>query len=232
MAKQIDVNIGDHWAIIGSTGTGKTVFTRELVSQYAYAGGGYIPIYVLDTKGQIDAPEKSDFKEFFRPGIGKRHTGNKVPPPIAPKGKDFFQVWTPLYDDFDMYDEYFKGIYQMKQPAVILVDELSSVSKNRGGVTRYHNILHRQGRGLGISVINNTQAPAYVGETVLREIMHIVKFRVNKPEDNKKLSGYMSRDVEKEPSDPYGFWYRNVTIPVAKQPISYYKNMQEFYGIE
>lgn len=232
MSKQVEIKIGDHFANVGSTGTGKTVFTRELVSQMAYAGEGFIPVYILDTKGQIDAPEKSDFKDFFRPGIGKRYTGNAVPPVINPKGKDFFQVWTPLVDDLEMYNEYFKGIYQAKRPAIVLVDELSSVSKNRGSVTRYHNILHRQGRGLGISVINNTQSPTFVGETILREIMHLVKFRVNNPMDNKKLSGYMGREVEKEPIDPYGFYYRNVTVPTAKQRVTYYKNMQEFFGLE
>jgi Cdc6-like AAA superfamily ATPase len=230
--KNVDIKIGDHVTEIGATGTGKTWFNRELIRRFILATEGYMPVYILDTKCPLKAPEMSDFKEFFRPNIGERHTGSKLPKPIRPKGKNFVQVWTPEEDIIEEYNEYFKGIYQAGSPAVVVVDELSSVSSTRGDITRYHNILMKQGRGLSISMINLSQSPSYIGQSIVRQAMHVVRFRLNDNYDSKKLNGIMGKAVEEEPQDPYGFWYRNVTIPVRKAPASYYKDMQEFYGLE
>lgn len=231
--KQIEIKPGEHVAILGATGTGKTVFDMELIRQFILATEGFMAVYILDTKADMYAPEKSDFKEFFRPGIGKRHIGNDIPKPISPKGTDFVQVWTPEEDIPENYNEYFKRIYQARKPALVIVDELSSVeANNRGDITRYHNILLKQGRGLSISSINLTQSSSHIGHSILRQCMHVIRFRLNDDYDSKKLNGLMGRKVETEPPDQYGFWYRNVQIPVAKSPASYYKNMQEFFGLD
>jgi ABC-type dipeptide/oligopeptide/nickel transport system ATPase component len=232
MGKQVDIKLGDHFAVLGATGTGKTVAIRELINTLILATDGYMPIYILDTKAPIADPNMSDFKEFFRPGIGTRHTGDKIPKPIKPRGKNFCQVWTPEEDVMENYNEYFKQIYQAGTPAVVLVDELSSVSSSRGDITRYHNILMKQGRGLSISMINLTQSPAYIGQSIIRQAMHVMRFRLNDNYDSKKLNGVMGKVVEEEPQDTYGFWYRNVTIPVRKAPATYYEDMQEFFGLE
>lgn len=191
-----------------------------------------MPVYILDSKCPMAAPGMSDFKEFFRKDIGVRHTGNKIPKPASPKGKDFVHVWTPEEDILEVYNEFFKTIYQAGSPALVVVDELSSVSSARGDITRYHNILMKQGRGLNISVVNLTQSPSFIGQSIIRQAMHVVRFRLNDNYDSKKLNGVMGKAVEEEPQDPYGFWYRNVTVPVKKSPASYYKNMQEFFGLD
>lgn len=192
-----------------------------------------MPVYILDTKCPISSPEMSDFKEFFRTDIGKRHTGNAIPNPIAPQGKNFVQVWTPEEDIPEQYDEYFKKIYQAGRPALVVVDELSSVEANgRGDLTRYHNILLKQGRGLSISSINLTQSASHIGGSILRQAMHVFRFRLNDAYDFKKMNSIMGRAVEEEPTDTFGFWYRNVQIPVRKSPASYYMDMQEFFGLE
>jgi hypothetical protein len=230
--KQIDIKLGDHVTELGATGTGKTVFNRELIKTFILATEGYMPIYILDTKCPMSAPDKSDFKEFFQKNVGVREIGNKIPKPIYPKGKNFVQVWTPEEDILENYNEYFRGIYKQGGPALVVVDELSSVSTTRGDITRYHNILMKQGRGLGISCINLSQSPSFIGQSIVRQAMHVVRFRLNDNYDSKKLNGIMGKAVEEEPQDPYGFWYRNVTIPVRKSPAAYYKDMQEFFGME
>jgi KaiC/GvpD/RAD55 family RecA-like ATPase len=232
VARPIQIKLGDHWAIVGATGTGKTHFARHLITTIAQATHGYLPIYILDSKCPIARPDKSDFKMFFRKGIGRRHVGNKVPPIIRPQGRDFIQVWTPEEDDLDMYDEWYKQIYQEGQPAVVLTDELSSVTTEAGKGTRYFNILLKQGRGLEISMINLTQSPAYIPQSLLRQAMHVVRFRLNDEYDAKKLTKAMGRVVEEEPEHEHGLWYRNVQVPVKKMPAVYYKNMQEFFGLE
>lgn len=232
MSKQTEFKPGEHIAVIGATGTGKTVFNRELIRRFILATEGFMPVYILDTKCPISAPEMSDFKEFFRHDIGKRHTGNAIPKPIRPQGRNFVQVWTPEEDILENYDEYFKRIYQEGRPALVVVDELSSVSSLKGDITRYHNIILKQGRGLSISSINLTQSPSFIGQSIIRQAMHVFRFRLNDGYDSKKLNGVMGKAVEEEPIDQYGFWYRNVQIPVRKAPASYYMNMQEFFGLE
>lgn len=232
MGKQVDIKLGEHITVLGATGTGKTVLNKELIRRFILATEGFMPVYILDTKCPVSAPGMSDFKEFFQKDVGIRHTGNKIPKPIKPKGKNFVQVWTPEEDILEHYDEYFKSIYQAGSPAVVVVDELSSVSTNRGDITRYHNILMKQGRGLSISSINLSQSPSFIGQSIVRQAMHVFRFRLNDSYDSKKLNGVMGKAVEEEPADPYGFWYRNVQIPVRKAPAAYYKNMQEFFGLE
>lgn len=232
MNKQVEIKLGDHITVIGSTGTGKTVLNKELIKTFILATEGYVPVYILDSKCPIPAPEMSDFKDFFGKDIGIRHTGNKVPPIIKPQGKNFVQVWTPEEDIMENYNEYFKQIYHAGSPAVVVVDELSSVSSVRGDITRYQNILMKQGRGLSISCVNLSQSPSFIGQSILRQCMHIFRFRLNDSYDSKKLNSLMGKKVEEEPQDPYGFWYRNVQVPVKKAPASYYDSMQEFFNLE
>lgn len=230
---QVKTKLGDHWAIMGATGTGKTQLLLQLINQFARATGGFLPIYILDSKCPVSAPEKSDFKHLFRKkdGVGTRHTGNTVPPIIRPKGRHFIQVWTPLEDDLEMYDRWFRQIYLEARPCIIIIDELSSVTTERGQGTRYYNILLKQGRGLEMSMFSLTQSPAYVPQSLIRQAMHVIRFRLNDIFDSKKLAPAMGRAVEEEPAHDHGFWYRNVQIPVRKQPAAYYSDMKEFLGL-
>lgn len=230
MAKQVSIGLGQHWAILGATGTGKTHFMKMLLRAFIEATGGYLPIYILDSKCPISRPDMSDFKHLFVKGVGKRHTGNSLPPLLNPsKGKDFVSVWTPEEDDLGLYDEWFKQIYQAGQPCLVVVDELSSVTSESGKGTRYFNIILKQGRGLGISGINLTQSSSYVPQSLIRQAMHIVRFRLNDEYDSKKLSGAMGRKVEEEPQHEHGFWYRNVQVPVRKKAADYYEDAKEFF---
>lgn len=231
MTRPIQIKLGDHYAIVGATGTGKTHLNDRLIRLIAGATRGFLPIYILDSKCPMARPDKSDFKSYFRAkGIGKRHTGQKVPPVIRPRGRDFVQVWTPEEDDLDMYDSWFKQIYQEGAPALVVVDELSSVTTEQGKGTRYFNILLKQGRGLEISMDNLTQSPAHVPQSLLRQAMHVLRFRLNDEYDSGKLTKAMGRKVTEEPAHEHGFWYRNVQVPVAKMPAVYYEDAAELFG--
>lgn len=229
--RSVKHKLGDHWAIVGATGTGKTHFLKHLINTLAQATKGCMPIYILDTKTPIARPQKSDFLYLMRKGIGIRHTGNKIPPIIRPRGENFVSIWTPEEDILEDYDEFFKRIYQEGNPALVVIDELSSVTTEQGRGTRYYNILLKQGRGLEISMLNLTQSPSYIPQSLLRQAMHVVRFRLNDEYDAKKLKSAMGKVVEEEPPDEHGLWHRNVQIPVKKQPAAYYKDMQEFFGI-
>ena len=229
---RIHVAVGDRWAVIGGTGAGKTEFDKYLLRLYAamaYQAGRLFPLYILDTK------ISGDFREFHRKSIGHYHVGNTVPKLIHPQkdGKPYL-VWQPEEDDTDLYDAFLKQIYLARTPAIVLVDELGSLTNaNATRFPRYYDILLKQGRGLNIGLISNTQSPAYIPPNLLRQTTHLLRFRVNDQYDAKKLSKQLGREYgdEWEPEHEHGFLYRNCTKPRKTNPPIYYKDMQEFFGL-
>jgi DNA helicase HerA-like ATPase len=229
---KIQIQVGDRWAIIGGTGSGKTTFDKYLLKFY-YAAGlrarRLFPIYILDTK------ISGDFAEFHHKSVGHYHFGNEVPKLINPmKDGRPFLVWQPEEDDIDMYDAFLKQVYQARQPAIVLIDELGSLTNaNATKFPRYYDILLKQGRGLHIGMISNTQSPAYIPPNLIRQTTHLLRFRLNDQYDAKKLAKQLGREYgeEWEPEHEHGFVYRNCTKPRKSSPPIYYKDLQEFFGL-
>lgn len=230
----INAKWGDRWAIIGATGSGKTVFCRQLLIELANATRGQFPIYIIDSKAA------GDFKHFTRKGVGVHYQTQNLPP-LYNKDRSPFIVWTPDEDDTDLYNDFFFRIYQNArknaQPALIYIDELGSITNARGTqFPRYYDILLKQGRGMaggGVGVISTTQSPSFIPPNLLRQATHIVRMRLNDEWDAKKLAGQLGKEsATKEPTDPFGFYYRNCTKPRKTNPTVYYKNMQEFFTTE
>lgn len=226
----LKIGVGDRWAVIGGTGSGKTVFDRALINTYvaqAEFSRRLFPVYILDTK------ISGDFDPYARKGFGKLHQGNTLPKLFQPSPRHgAFLVWQPEEDDIDLYDAFFKQIYQARIPAIVLIDELGSITNgNATRFPRYYDILLKQGRGLGIGLISNTQSPAYVPNNLIRQATHLVRFRLNDDYDAKKLSSQLGSEYGKgwEPPDEHGFVYRNLTKPRKTNPTLYYKDMQEFF---
>lgn len=228
----IKTKLGDHWAIIGATGTGKTQFILKLINDIARATGGFLPIYIIDSKCPIPTPQKSDFRHLFLPkeGVGRRFTGDEIPPIIRPKGKNFVVVWSPETENKEMYEEFFRRIYKEARPCLVIIDELSSITTESGRAGRYYNILLKQGRGLEISMVSATQSSSYVPQSLIRQAMHLIVFRQNYESDNKKLYPAMGRVLDEPIADEFGFRYRPVQVPIHKAPTQYYKENKEFFG--
>jgi energy-coupling factor transporter ATP-binding protein EcfA2 len=222
--KAINVEFGQHWAIIGGTGSGKTTLCKAVLGQLAQTSRGQIPIYILDSK------ISGDFIPFYRKGYGVLHEGNTIPPIHEPLKYGAFQVWQPLEDDKELYNEYFKQIYTQRQPCVIYIDELSSITGIQGTPPRYYEICLKQLRQFGGTVISTTQSSTYVPPSLLRQCTHLVKMNVNGKTDNKKLSELLG--TTEQPLHDHGFFYRNVMKPIRSNPVLYYKNMQEFFKIK
>lgn len=230
----LDVSIGDRWSIVGGTGSGKTWFARELISQYITATDGTIPIYILDTK------ISGDFNGLIRKGLARVVRGNNPPAPFTPRPATKLKkaippvlIWQPEYDDLDVYNQFFQGIYQVRQPGIIYIDELGSITNPRATVfPRYYDILLKQGRGLNIGMISSTQSSSYIPFNLLRQTTHVVRMHLNNPNDAKKLADVMGRKAEQEPTDQHGLWYRNVSKPVRSNPPIYYNSMQDFFNLD
>lgn len=230
---RIELGVGDRLAILGATGSGKTVLLREILKWYANATRGTVPIYILDTKVQ------GDFDMFLRRGIGHLIKGNQVPSPVRDTKGAPFNVWQPEEDNLEMYDEFFKGIYQLARsgkprqfPGIVVTDELSSITMPSGKGTRHYEILQKQGRGMNVGMIGLTQSPSLIPNSFLRQATHMIRMHLNGEYDPKKMASYMGKSANEEPVDDYGFFYRNCSKPIAKSPVQYFPDFKDFFGME
>lgn len=225
----INIKVGDRWAIIGGTGSGKTVLSNELLKIYYNATQAKVPFLVIDSKITGDFNYLTKNKQ-----IGQVIKGNNVKAVLKSMEKIPFTIWQPEEDDFDLYNEIFKGIYlrgrNKNVPGIVMIDELSSICNAAGKAPRYWEILNKQGRGMHIGMINLTQSPSFVPPSLLRQATHAIRMQLNDEYDVKKLARLMGRDVEEAPVDDYGFWYRSCLKPVHKSPALYFPDFRDFIG--
>lgn len=200
-ASRIDLKLGQHWLILGMTGTGKTYFSKMLVGSLHSLSAA--PIYILDTK-----QDPEDFGKY--PG---RHESDEPPDPI----QSGIQVWQPPMDDFAAYDEWFGNIMQSHKawqlPAVVYVDEIDNITKgvSQPVVPRNFTLMMKQGRSFGITVVALTQELARIARQVKTQTRHIIRFRLNEGMyDSQKGNRLVHRPPNApEPKAKFGFIYAN-----------------------
>lgn len=185
--------------MLGATGTGKTTFARKLIQQL-HSIYPNIPVYILDSKMY------NDFAEWH--GNGGLWADERVPPPIT----HGFQVWQPQIDDQDTYAQWFDQLLRTPGPAITLIDEISSIGKNKGDAPREFERLLKQGRALGKLTINCSQEMAGVPKQIKSQTTHVVRFRMaNTGYDNQQANRIMGRENnDPEPRAQYGFFYRRI----------------------
>lgn len=234
---KIRIGLEDRWVLLGATGSGKTTFAKRLLQTYYDAAakrGGAIPIYILDTKGFAAAKlGRDDFRLFYAVPHGRVHRAAEPPEIRRPKKGPEFIVWQPDPEEamLDSFDEFFARLYRSGVPSLTYIDELSSITDATGKkYPRYYDILLKQGRGLYQALITTTQSPAYIPPSVLRQTTHMLRFRLNDTYDAQKIWRVMGKAAEEEPRDEFGFWYRDVRRPVAKNPPIYFEDHQAFFG--
>lgn len=201
-AGQIEASLSDRWYILGVTGSGKTKFAKRLLRLLT----GLYPtanLYVLDSKGG------DDFLGW--PGLVPEQD---PPAPLLRTGG--VQVWQPPDDDSADYGAWFAGIKEARRPAIVLVDELSSIGGH--GSTSFpvqFARLLKQGRSLRICMVTLSQEAAYIPRQVSKQTTHLVYFRLS-PDDQhglkqaRALLGMQDAAHALEPTGKYGFFYRRL----------------------
>jgi energy-coupling factor transporter ATP-binding protein EcfA2 len=199
---QIRVSLSHRWAIVGTTGSGKTTFARLLVQQLR-ALWPHLSLYVLDTK------DAGDFAHW--PGVV---TGDAAPQALRGPG---VQVWRPDLGDITQFDEWFRRIlrsHDRTRPALVFVDELSSIAPNRERYPAGFAMLLKQGRGKAISLVTLTQNAVNIPRDVLAATTHVVRFRLQNDSDARRIDGQLWRDSRPhEPEAAHGFFYKRLDVP-------------------
>lgn len=182
------------------TDCGKTTFAKALIN-HLHDSYEEVPVHILDTKAS------GDFREWYSGLI----TSDDVPDPI----ESGFQVWQPGVDNQDRYDQWFERILHAPGPAILLIDEISSLGKGKSNDAPPHfQRLLKQGRALNKSVINCSQEMAYAPRQIKTQTTHIVRFRMAPGFDPIAANKLMGRPPgDPEPRSKYGFYYGRTNKP-------------------
>jgi hypothetical protein len=218
IGKRIVTSLEDQWAIVGVRRSGKSTFSRELLRELREAYPA-LRTYILDSSND------KDFRTF--PGL--HIESEEAPDPIRQPGA--IQVWRPPIDNIESYDAWLTRILKAEQPAIVLIDELSSLGGMSGrSFPRGYFLVSKQGGKHGISLISCTQEAAYIPRVTLGQTTHVVRFRLLDSHDAKKVDKLLRRPEDEwgvDPGDKHGFFHRRTD---HDGPGHYYKDHREFFG--
>jgi hypothetical protein len=192
----VHISLEDRWVACGFKGCGKTTLARQLVSGLARLYP-MASVYILDSKGDRLFDRYANLVE------------SEAPPPALAPGASV--VWRPPDDDIDAYSAWLNSILKTRRPAIVFIDELSSLGKNSANsfAPGYAKML-KQGRSLHQCVITLTQDAAYIPRQTFGQLDHLVRMRVLNEHDAKALDRFAhgTHDPRREPSHPHGLWYK------------------------
>jgi len=208
---------GSHWAVVGKTGSGKTRFSLGLLEYYRRLVPK-VPRYILNSTAD-DMPEVHAPMTFY---------GNT--PPDTMNDGTYTQVWTPDTDNLDAYNQWMMKILNAMRPAIVLIDEVASLTDNSKQirVLEGHMKLLKQGRKHGITVINETQELTRVPTVMFNQMEYYVQFRINNDITQASAARRyldVTKSEYKQPSAPYGFFLKRSGLHTVKE----YRSMNELF---
>ena len=141
-------------AIIGKTGSGKTVFAKSIFHRYQRS-------VFFDPKR-----ENSDLGiACSRLDDVFRHC----------TGSSFHVVYQPFDLNEEMFNEFCRRCFQHGNMTIIM-DEVYFICFPR--VSEWHEKLIRMGRSRGIGLVHLTQRPSYIDNLILSESEHFIIYRL------------------------------------------------------
>ena len=177
--------------IVGTTGSGKTVFGGWMLSQKPY---DKMPWLVVDFKGEELFANIPRIEEIRVDRGLPRHAGLYVVRPTVPE-----------IDDGKLTDLFFR-IWQRENMGV-MIDEGYMIPKLDKGL----RTLLTQGRSKHIPMINLSQKPSYISPFLLSESEFKTVFYLEHPYDIEKVHEHMRMPPTADPlslPDHHSYWYQ------------------------
>lgn len=172
-------------AIIGSTGSGKTVLACFIL---AHTDWHRRPCYVLDYKG-----------DDLILDIGMQDINVNLPPPRKP---GLYRV--PLIPEIndEALTQFLWRVWR-NENAIIYIDEGYMIANNNAA----YKALLTQGRSKNIQMITLVQRPVFCTKFVFSEANHFYVMRLQTEDDRKVVSGYLNgTPIDRLPRF-HSYWY-------------------------
>lgn len=175
--------IGQHCAIFGQTGCGKTVLARRLVNTKNN-------VLVLDTKGETRWEDESPELGYIAvTTIDELYDRQSESPRI---------IFRPSYKDdkerFAEHNEFFKFAF-IRRNNLVYVDEGFRVCKGNTIPFWWGRCL-TEGRQLKISCYTSSQRPTSINQEIISEAAWIFSFCLQLPQDRQKIQECYAYSVE------------------------------------
>lgn len=190
--------------IAGTTGTGKTVAVRSLVSAIFPSLGDEENIIIHDPKDTFKTPCPSVRVE----GLAKLQRmirDGAVPPvvryvPTSVELADPVKLQSPLWQW--IHDRGRKG----KKTVLIIDEAYATVSASGRGSADLQGLWTR-GREIGVTALVLTQRPAWVPAYFFTEAERFLVYELPNTDDRKKLASLTSPELAELPPGEYNAWY-------------------------
>lgn len=180
---------GQHLVTVGQTGSGKSQGNFFVLSQAPFE---HMPYIIFDTKYD-DLVARLDRAQHIPVGEMPKYPGIYVSHPA------------PGFDD-DAVNNWFDKIWRRGNTGVV-IDEALDLPKAEAPFRR----LLTQGRSLNIPIMVASQRPYDVSTYIFTEARHFWKFKLMRPEDNKRIDGFMPKGAGKLPlGDFKSLWYNSM----------------------
>jgi energy-coupling factor transporter ATP-binding protein EcfA2 len=187
MAERFVWNQGEHVAMIGPTGSGKTTLALSLLPRRQY-------VLAYGTK-----PKDATLDRLVR-SAGWRlvRTIDKMPNVV--RGATRIVFWPKFLTPDDQARQAYQIGASMRQAFVdggwcLFIDELWYMEKVLG-LGRMVESLLTQGRSIGLSIVCGTQRPAHVTLLIYDQCSHLFLWRDNDERNLKRLSGINGLNAE------------------------------------
>lgn len=174
--------------IAGKTGSGKTVLARQMLARTTR-------LIVIDPKARLDNWDTEDYDAVSRDAIRR---GERIR----------VRVLLPIEEDIQPFvDEVIKLAYSAGN-IVVYIDEVYGIIDPGDKPTKWLTALYTRGREQEVGVVAVSQRPAWVPLFMMSEADHFFSFRLNIPEDRKRMMEVTGMtEVVKPIYDIHGFYY-------------------------
>lgn len=187
MRGSVKIRANDRVLLAGKTGSGKTWLAEHLLNRVER-------LVVIDPKDRLqhwrlDVPSERDWRDFEAGEPGR------------------FRLIAPIQDDQQAwYENEFQRLYNIGN-LIIYIDEAYGVLEKPGARPgKWMTAVYTRGRELGIGTWAATQRPSWIPGFLISEADILIVFRLNLPEDRKKLAAIGGEALLRRVSDPHGFY--------------------------